>query len=107
MALLVASGIAWSFYRLAALIGQVRWGIRGGFLAVIGGLISYSYLALQMPGSPSLTQGSVSRGVFLATLAGALLGLLITWSWRTITTQQAENEKTPPPDTGSAGRRYT
>ena len=88
IALLVASGIAWSFYRLAALIGQVRWGVRGGFLAFIGGLATYSYLAMKLPGSEILLIGSISRGVFFSTLIGAALGLLLAWTWRQIDTSR-------------------
>ena len=93
MAMLIAGVIGWSSYRLAALIGQIRWGIRGGFLALIGGLVAYSYLALKMPGSEILLNGSVSRGVVVVTLAGALLGLLATWLWRTVSSH------TNPPTT--------
>lgn len=90
MAVFMAVGIAWASYRLLALIGQVRWGVRGGFLALIGGLLAYSYLALEMPGSDIFLRTSVSRGVFLVTLLGASLGLFVAWSWRTIGSQSNE-----------------
>jgi hypothetical protein len=86
MAILVASAIAWSTYRLAALIGQVRWGVRSGFLALIGGLLAYTYLALHMPGSEEFLRGSVARGVFLITLTGTGFGLLLAWIWRNVST---------------------
>jgi hypothetical protein len=82
MALLVTCVIAWSSYRMAAMAGQVRWGVRGGFLALIGGLAAYSYLALQMPGTEGLLNNSVSRGVFISTLLGSVIGLLAAWFWR-------------------------
>lgn len=82
MTLLVSFLIAWSSYRLAAQNGQVRWGIRAGLLALIGGLLTYCYLALQLPGSERLLQPSIQRGVFIATLLGCSLGLLLTWVWR-------------------------
>jgi beta-N-acetylhexosaminidase len=91
MAVLVSAAISWSAYRLSALIGQVRWGVRSGFLTLIGGLLAYSYLALQMPGSEELLKNSVSRGVFLSTLLGAGLGLLITWLWRALSATNEEN----------------
>jgi beta-N-acetylhexosaminidase len=94
VAVLITSGIAFVAYRLLAQIGQVRWGVRGAFLALIGGLASYSYLALQMPGSISILEGSISRGVFLATLAGTLLGLLVTWFWRIVSRGYQEPEHT-------------
>jgi beta-N-acetylhexosaminidase len=94
VALLITSGIAFVAYRLLAQIGQVRWGVRGAFLALIGGLASYSYLAMQMPGSKSLLEGSISRGVFLATLTGTVLGLLVTWIWRMVSRNYQEPERT-------------
>jgi hypothetical protein len=81
---LVSVGIAFATYRLAALIGQVRWGVRAGFLALIGGLLAYTYLALKMPGSEGLLDGSVSRGVFLFTMVGSAVGLVTAWSWRAL-----------------------
>jgi beta-N-acetylhexosaminidase len=94
IAVLITSGIAFAAYRLLAQIGQVRWGVRSAFLALIGGLASYSYLALQMPGSSTLLEESISRGVFLATLAGTLLGLFATWIWRIISRSHPEPERT-------------
>jgi beta-N-acetylhexosaminidase len=94
VALLITSGIAFVAYRLLAQIGQVRWGVRGAFLALIGGLASYSYLAMQMPGSKTLLEGSISRGVFVATLAGTVLGLLATWVWRSLSRNYQEPERT-------------
>ncbi len=93
MAVLVSAAISWSAYRLSALIGQVRWGVRSGFLTMIGGLLAYSYLALQMPGSEELLKNSVSRGVFLITLLGAGLGLLITWLWRALSSANEESSR--------------
>ncbi|MGW8250697.1 MAG: glycoside hydrolase family 3 N-terminal domain-containing protein, partial [Anaerolineales bacterium] len=46
VAIILSSAISFVFYRLAALAGQVRWGVRGGFFALIGGLVAYCYLAL-------------------------------------------------------------
>lgn len=84
LATLVTTAIALSSFRLAVQIGLVRWGLRGALLALIGGLIAYSYLALRLPGSETVLNGSISRGVLLVTLVGAGLGLLAAWSWRTI-----------------------
>jgi beta-N-acetylhexosaminidase len=91
MAFLVASAVAWSSYRLAALMGQVRWGIRGGFMAVIGGLLAYSYLALDLPGSERLVRNSIALGVFLITLIGTGLGLGLAWLWRAISAPGKNN----------------
>lgn len=90
IALLITAGIALAAYRLAAVLGQIRWGLRGAFLSLIGGLLAYSYLALRLPGAEDIMQGSVARAVILVTLFGAALGLGITWLWRQVLTGEQE-----------------
>lgn len=82
VAVLFSSGFAFAVYRLSALIGHIRWGIRAGFLTLIGGLLGYSYLALHLPGSEPLLTFSIAGSVFLATLGGILIGLFGTVVWR-------------------------
>ena len=77
-------GIAWVAYKLISLTGQPRWGMRAGFLALIGGLFAYSYLVLQLPGSNTVLHRSISQGVFLATLVGIGVGLLLVWFWHAL-----------------------
>lgn len=84
IAVLLAIAISFASYRLAALMGQVRWGIRSGFFALIGGLIGYCYLALSLPGSTEMLTSIGGWGVLLATSIGSLIGLLGTWVWRAI-----------------------
>lgn len=92
MALLVTAGIGFAFYNLASFAGQARWGVRGGFLAFIGGLVAYCYLALQLPGSEIMLERSVARGVILTALLGATAGLILTWLWRAITNRGATTD---------------
>jgi beta-N-acetylhexosaminidase len=84
MAILLTTIIGLSAYRVAAQIGQVRWGVRAGFLALIGGLLAYSYLAMDLPGSEKLLADVGPWGIVLATLLGCLLGLSAAWAWRTL-----------------------
>jgi len=84
VALLLTSVIGLSIYRISAVIGQVRWGVRSSFLAFIGGLLAYSYLALKLPGSADLLDSSGGLGVVLVTLLGCAAGLLFTWGWRAL-----------------------
>ncbi len=97
IAVLIASGIGWASYRLAILAGYVRWGVRAGLLALICGLLTYTYTALHLPGSENLLEGSALRGVMLSSLAGALLGLLLTALWRAMEAaeKQISSEKKP------------
>jgi beta-N-acetylhexosaminidase len=84
MALLLAAGVGWLAYKYMSNVSSMRWGVRTGLLVLIGGLIAYCYLALQLPGSEILLQQSIPRGVLLATISGAILGLVIAWSWRVV-----------------------
>ncbi len=95
IAVLIASIIGWGAYRLAILVGYVRWGVRAGFLALIGGLLTYTYMALHMPGSEVLMRGSAIGGVVFSSITGALLGLLLAVLWRAMAAaeERLSNEK--------------
>jgi beta-N-acetylhexosaminidase len=95
MATLVTTIVSAIAYSLAAFIGQVRWGVRAGFLSLIGGLLAYSYLALDLPGAQDMLRGSVPRGVLLLTLFGSGIGLASAWLWRElIANQRTGRERT-------------
>jgi beta-N-acetylhexosaminidase len=82
--MLLISGLSFASYKLTAYMGQVRWGVRSGFLALIGGLLAYSYLALELPGAKELMETSGAWGIVLVTLIGCLTGILTTWGWRAL-----------------------
>lgn len=84
IALLISLGIAWSTYQLSAFIGQIRWGVRAAFLAFCGGLLAYSYLTFDLPGSEILLSKSIASAVFLSTFSGSLLGIFIVLIWKYI-----------------------
>jgi hypothetical protein len=84
LALLIAGGLGVVIYWSSTLMGQVRWGVRGGFLAMIGGLLVYCYLAAGMPGSTLLVQKAGTLGVALAILGGATIGWSASMGWRTL-----------------------
>jgi drug/metabolite transporter (DMT)-like permease len=81
LALFVAAVACAGNYLLGMRTGQVRWAVRGGFLALIGGLVAYSYLAVGLPGSSTLMQKTDGWGVLLITLLGALIGAASAWVW--------------------------
>jgi hypothetical protein len=82
LAVFVAAVLGALIYWLSAITGQVRWGVRAGLLALIGGLASYSYLAWILARSPPETLGAVEWSVFFSTVVGCVLGLLLTFAWR-------------------------
>ncbi|MFM8320023.1 MAG: glycoside hydrolase family 3 N-terminal domain-containing protein, partial [Chloroflexota bacterium] len=85
IAVLTAGLLAFGAFRLSVMAGQVRWGVRAGFLALIGGVAAYSYIALKLPGSPALTGDSAALRVFLVTAVGTVLGMGGAGLWKLIT----------------------
>ena len=65
------------------LVGS-RWGVRAGMLALIGGLVAYTYLALGLPGSVEFLQNTGTWGVVIVSLLGAGLGWGATLGWQQI-----------------------
>jgi beta-N-acetylhexosaminidase len=78
---IVLGGVA---YWTTFLIGQMRWGVRGGFLTLLGGMGAYLYLALDMPGSQALIQRAGVWGVILVIILGCVAGWSSTWAWRSL-----------------------
>lgn len=82
LALVASVGLGGAVYWLTSLFGVLRWGVRSGFLCLIGGLVAYSYLAFGMPGSAQILQNAGSWGVLLVTMLGSSLGWGAAWSWQ-------------------------
>ncbi|HEX6304775.1 MAG TPA: hypothetical protein VFZ76_11335, partial [Anaerolineales bacterium] len=82
IAIFVTGGMGGAIYWLTITAGLGRWAIRGSFLALIGGLMAYTYLSMDMPGSADLLQDAGSWGVFMVTLLGAILGGAAAWGWQ-------------------------
>jgi len=76
-ALVVTVFIGWGASRTGALLGKVRWGIRWGLSAIIGGLLLYTYVLMEFPGSQSLRTTAEPWGLFLSATIGSFLGWLI------------------------------
>ena len=78
--LVVAFFMGWGATRTGSLLGKVRWGIRWGFAAFIGGMLFYTYTVLKLPGSEIMLTASTSWGLILATFLGTVVGWLIALS---------------------------
>ena len=61
-------------------IESERWGLRWALSTLLGGLIAYNYLALDLPGSILLTADGLS-GVVVFIVLAELLGWLSGWMW--------------------------
>jgi beta-N-acetylhexosaminidase len=75
--LAVVTFMGWGAVRTGTLLGKVRWGIRWGLAAVIGGLIFYTYVVLNLPFSEIIFSFSDTWGFLLATFLGTVVGWLI------------------------------
>jgi len=89
IACLLSGLFGWIAFRLIAATGQIRWAVRVGFTIFLGGITAYTYLALNLPGSNFFISKSISQGVFLITILGGVIGLLLSLLWkRSSVTQQ-------------------
>jgi beta-N-acetylhexosaminidase len=82
MSFMVTLVIGISTYWAAFATGQIRWGIRSAFMALIGGLLGYCYLALNLPGSMELVQERGGFGILTITVISAIMGGMAAWGWR-------------------------
>jgi beta-N-acetylhexosaminidase len=84
VAIILASLAGIVAYKVAIAMGHVRWGVRLGFLAAIGGLAAYTLLILSQAAGNDLMQHSGSWAVVLATLLGSAIGVLLALGWRAV-----------------------
>jgi len=80
LAMILLSAVAMVVLGLRMAI--VRWGLRLGLCGIIGGMLAYNYLALQLPGSQAVLGKGETMGVLLMTLGGILLGWGIGLLWK-------------------------
>jgi hypothetical protein len=73
-----AVGISWLGVRQAI----TRWGLRWALCGVIGGMLFYNFLALDLPGSQPILHDSGRTGILLFTLSGVLVGWGVGLIWR-------------------------
>jgi beta-N-acetylhexosaminidase len=80
----VSLGIGYIIYWFTNTFGLLRWGVRSALLAIIGGLLAYMYIALQLPGSEQLLSVPGAWGVLLVTVSGAGVGWGASYGWQKI-----------------------
>jgi beta-N-acetylhexosaminidase len=84
LAMIVIWGCGSGIYWIGRRSVNLRWGIRWGLMAVIGGLVVFLYLAIGLPGSPEWLQVAGRAGQILAIFSGIMLGWLGGLSWRQV-----------------------
>ncbi len=80
--LIVTTIISGVNYWLTNLKSGLRWGIRAALLPLIGGMFTYIYLAINMPGSDSMLKQLGTWGVMLFVIFGAVIGVGVVWIWQ-------------------------
>ena len=62
---------------------DVRWAFRYVLCAIVGGLLSYNYLALGFPGAADwIASEGGALGILFLVFGGEFLGVLAAWIWR-------------------------
>ena len=90
-ALIVTALISAANYWLVNLKSGLRWGVRAALLPLIGGMFTYIYLAIDMPGSEPMLKNMGTWGVLLLVIIGSLVGAGALWIW-----QRLDLRKTKP-----------
>jgi len=88
LALVVAAMTGTGSYWISKMLGGYRWGVRSSLLALSGGLLGYTYLALELPGSVQFLQSTGTWGVVIVTILGSGLGWGAALSWHRINEQR-------------------
>jgi beta-N-acetylhexosaminidase len=79
--LAVFGGALLMFWAVSRIVSP-RWGLRWALCSFAGGLASYNYLALGLPGAAEwIASGAGAGGVLLITFIGEVLGGLAAWVW--------------------------
>jgi len=82
LAVLALAGGAVLVFWAANILVATRWALRFTLCAVIGGLISYNYLALGFPGAAAwIASGGGTFGVLILIFSGEVLGICAAWAW--------------------------
>lgn len=82
LAVLALVGGAALVFWAANILVATRWALRFTLCAVIGGLVSYNYLALGFPGAADwIAAGSGTFGVLILIFGGEALGICAAWAW--------------------------
>jgi hypothetical protein len=82
IATIVSIVIGLIIYWFTTTFGLMRWGLRSGLLAVIGGLLAYLYIAFGLPGSEQLLQIPGAWGILIFTILGSGLGWGASFGWQ-------------------------
>ena len=82
VALIATVIISGTNYWFSNLKHGLRWGVRSGLIPLIGGMLTYTYLAVNLPGSTSMLEQLGTWAVLLFVVIGAAVGVAAVWIWQ-------------------------
>jgi beta-N-acetylhexosaminidase len=82
IALLLATTVSGVNYWMINLKSGLRWAVRAALLPLIGGMFTYIYLAINMPGSEPVLDQMGIWGLIIFVIMGAGIGAGATWIWQ-------------------------
>jgi beta-N-acetylhexosaminidase len=68
---------------------QTRWAVRSSLLVLIGGILAYIYIVLQLPGSIQILERNSFWSIAFIAGLGACIGWLITLTWKQLSSKQS------------------
>jgi len=81
LSLFALGGGALLAYWVGVSWGKSRWGMRWALCALLGGLLTYNYLALGLPGAGDALKAGGGGALVGLTVLGELVGALCAWVW--------------------------
>jgi len=81
LVMIFLGGGTWLAYWVGSRLQSHRWGIRWALCALLGGLVTYNYLALGLPGGITWVKQTGVFGVISLTIVGELVGWGCAWLW--------------------------
>jgi beta-N-acetylhexosaminidase len=76
------------------ILKSLQWGVRSGLCVLLGGLLSYLYLSVGLPGGTDWVQKSSTGGIIGITFIGLLLGWIGSLTWWMILRQTTKRKLT-------------
>ena len=74
-------GLGYLTYWVGDRFASRRWGVRGSTCVILGGLVTYTYLAMRLPGATNYLQENGWLGIMGMVLTGALIGGVGAYVW--------------------------
>jgi beta-N-acetylhexosaminidase len=97
---LLSMGVIWGSSSAIYWFGKrrisIRWGVRWGLLAVIGGICAYLYLSMDLPSNQVILDRLGTGAVLAAVLIGMGVGWGTGWIWRIILKRKSEKTSDSP-----------